>query len=433
MKQILKNINKNKISLCLTLLALVSTPCINTYAYLIDTASADSINQKDIEAFYQSGFCPYPVNGVFAADTLMWSQEFNDILNNIANHYNLTHSLSLTVTGENLTREKALGMINETLSFGEPINLTFADRGSVTATLQSAVDNTVFAGILTVDGENKLYPTGDFTKAMAATAIVNLVNYIENNLASIPTGGSSSVDTSKVLRTPIDVNIPFSFNTYSKAYDNGYPMKSYSPCAVKLVAFEEGGWWKVNINGKLEWMYTQDKLVYAHSYQPVYSNLSTLEVREYINPQVFTILEERGDFIKINYGDSDSWISAKNTNHHLNNTTIFNIPENFNINMSPKYDHTSNTINEILYPAQTVELVKIAENGYWYIECSGAEGWYDSRGNYIYIPDGVNLYDKNDIESKVVGTLNRQVLVVEETIDSFTKVPTWLGSKWITL
>lgn len=386
--------------------------------------------RNDIETFYGTGFSPYPLGTTFAADTAMWSEEFNSILRSIVDHYGLASSIPETVDGENLTREKALSMINNVLPFPTGETIYFADRSDIFDGYKTAVDKTISAKILYGANGDNFYPQNTFTKAMAATSIVNLVNYIENNIEILPSDGSS-LDKSTSLNTSTSVDIPFSFNTYSSAFSMDSAINTYEPRSVELLSVEEGGWWKVNIDGKNEWLYTQNKLTYADKYQPIYDSPTDLNIVGYITPQTLSVLDEQGDYIKIATWLGESWVSSNGTNNNLKSQTIFNIPEGFNLNVSPTIDNFFDPVNQVLYPSQTVELKKIGENGFWYVECEGAEGWYYAKDKYLYVTDNVTLYDKDDDQSNVAGTLNRQVLAIEEVVGEYIKVPTWIGSKWI--
>lgn len=380
-------------------------------------------NRKDIEKFYATGFSPYTAGSTYLADSDTWSEEFNGILKNIVEYYGLDVDVP-EVVGENLTKEKALSIIDNVFPFMPCEEINFSDRGNISPELLSSVDRTIKAGILSGLEGADLYPQETFTKSMMATTICNLVDYIESNkhwLPSIYT--TSTVDLSE----PVTVNVPFDFNTYSTLYGANL-VGNYTAREVKLLSVADGGWWQVDVDGTTQWLYTQDKLTYLTKYQPVYSDTTNKEMIGIMSPQVMNVMGEENGYIKLSTNNGFCYVESKYTSSGLSSEISFNIEDSFTLQQNPVF----NDVNVITYNAQQqVELMSVGENGFWYVKTNdGAEGWLYAKNQFVYVGDNTSLYDSIGAETPV-ASLGKQILPVEEVSGDWYKVPTWLGSKWL--
>lgn len=385
--------------------------------------------RKDIEQFYTTGFSPYPKGSTYAADTPIWSAEFYGILDNIVEHYGLDKKpLTSPVIEANLTNETAMAIIDSIIPFKISNPMPYPDRESIAEAYRGAVDRTMSQNILPIYVEENFNPQDVFTKADTATAIVNLVDYIESELSWL----KSDVSTDKrvTFETPIDITIPFEFNTYYVPYATTpavteYPYQSRQ---VQLLGIAEGGWWQISIDGVSQWFCSGDNLAYCDSNIPMYDSLESMNVVDILSPQVIAVLDRQGDYLKISTWQGDCWIKATATNATLKNSTHFNIPTDFMI-----YNDVSEATygTGVNYQSQTVELLHIGENGFWYVKGNGFEGWLNAKDKFIYVSDNTSLLDTPSDDATVASVINSQVLAIEQVQGVFVQVPTWLGAKWV--
>lgn len=387
--------------------------------------------RNNIEDFYMTGFSPYPLGANMNPDSPMWSDEFKSILINIANHYNLdTANIESAIAPQNLTKETALAMINEFVVIKKGAEINFADSESINPLYKQSIYNTASANIISgaTDGAS-ISPQSTFTKADALSTLLNVVNYIENNINWLPTTSNESVSDITTLETPINVNIPFDFTTYTTPSTLSSTVANHTSSDVELVAVKGGNWWNVNIDGVSQWLYTNNKLIYTSNNLAMYDNISDKNVLDIVTPQVLKVLGEENGYIQIESYLGSLWIDGDGISKTLKKDVFFTTSEDFIL-----YNDT-NLLDSTTHPSQSLQLIELTEDNIWKVKvvATGQIGYINTQGKLTYLPNSAKLYDLADDSVASVGTINGQVVQVEVVNGTFAQIPTWLGSKWVKL
>ncbi|MFI3174193.1 MAG: D-alanyl-D-alanine carboxypeptidase family protein [Bacillota bacterium] len=351
--------------------------------------------RSEIEQFYNSGFSPYPIGTTVLPDSAMWSHEFYSILQSICTAYGLDFENN-SITGQNLTKETAAKLIYDTLPFVQSNEIPFADRSSINENYRTAVDSVVSSGVLYNTSLEYFNPTETFTKAAAAATINQLLTYVQNNIGWLPKNGDAS--TSVVLQTPLTIDIPFIFNTYNSAFANDAPILTYTPRTVKLLEVQGGNWWKVDIDGSIQWLYTQGNMTYCTAYTPVFASPNdTSQIIGTLDPQVMDVFGHTNGYMKIYTKTGEGWIKENQLNES------FTITEGFSL----IHKTGDNLFYTTTHPAQTVTIMDIGENGLWYVTFGDNEGWYNSQNAYHYTDSGMQAIN--------VSVLDQMPTIVEDS------------------
>lgn len=361
--------------------------------------------RSEIEQFYNSGFSPYEMGATFEADAPMGANELYDILKYICSAYNLTFE-PFSTTGEILTKGTTAKLIYDVIPFLPVNTIAFADRTTMDTTLQTAVDSMVSTGILEGMADVNFNAGATFTKGDVAIAINHLLAYIENNINWLPRS-EHTYDT-VVLDTPMTVNIPFIFNTHNRAFSHNEPILTHQARSVQLLEVNGGNWWKVEIDGSIQWLYTQGNMTYCKAYTPVYNTPNdTSEIRELLDAQIVDVLGYENGYMKITTQNGVGFIKGNLLNY------TFMLRDNFSLTHQTN-DNTSYTTS---HSAQTVNVMDIGENGLWYITVNGQEGWYDSKKAYTFADNQMQLL--NTPTTSVTTSVTTPVTTSEKNTSTF--------------
>lgn len=397
--------------------------------------------RSNMEDLYMTGLSPYPLGANVEPNAVITADEFKTMLINLMNNYNIDTKKSESSVSGNLTKETAMSMINDLIDIrkGEVVN--FADKESINDLYKQAVYNTAQANILLggATGGN-FSPQESFTKAMALSTLLNMINYIENNLSWLPKNNAYTATDIITLETPITINVPFDFTTYTKSNTLSQVVGNHTGGGVvELLAVKGGNWWQVNINGVSQWLYTDNKLVYTARTTPLYDNLEEKSVVSVISPQVLNVVNEENGHIQISSYLGNVWIDGSEMSKTVKEEVLFAPAENFML-----YNDTT-LVNGVEYINQYIELLEVTSKNIWKVKVSNVEetsetgeitttdkiGYINVQDKLAYITEKSNLYDAPDDTLVSLGSISNQVVQVEETSGVFAKIKTWLGSKWV--
>lgn len=328
--------------------------------------------RSEIEQFYSSGFSPYPKGATFEADAVMGTTEFYGILESMCLAYNLKFDATAFAEA-NLTKGTAAEMIYDAVTFAAADSIAFADQAYMDSATKKVIETVVAAGILEGGAGVNFNVGATMTKGDVAVAMNRLHTYIKNNINWLPR--SEHTYDAVVLDTPIMVDIPFVFNTHNRAFSHQEPILTYTPRSVKLLQVDGGNWWEVELDGIKQWLYTQGKLTYCKAYTPVYTAPNAeSQIREFLDAQVVEVLGYQNGYMKIRTAQGDGFIKGNLLNY------LFDMSEEF-VLLNPM---STSTMYTTPYPAQSVNVIDIGENGLWYVTVNGKEGWYNSQKAYVY-------------------------------------------------
>lgn len=267
-------------------------------------------DRVEIEDFYRTGFSPLPLDSNYYADSVVWGGVLIDTLKNITDYYGIrTENKRELFKDETLTKEKAMALINEFVPFMGKDVIPFSDYDTISPYYVNSVNRLVSGNILPYHLKNPqaaFSPQEDFTYAMFATAINNLIPYIESNMHWITTD-NEIVNAPEVitLETPINLDIPFDFDAYTDSSVDSEFIRRYDARNVTLLSIRRGDWWEVDIDGRSEWICTNGKLVYCNTVQPLYDNYIDFNIINIIEPQIVKVVSEGYGYYKIStaYGN----------------------------------------------------------------------------------------------------------------------------------
>ncbi len=379
--------------------------------------------KNEIIEFYNKGLSPYPSGQNLDPNTIVTVAEFHSILNSVIRLYGLENTLAIDSfdTGV-LTKEKAFSMIDETIPLFTTATKYFADSDAINPEYIDAIARVQTANIDTPSADNYFYPTMQMTRANIANTTVALCRYIEENIQWLPTEtvGVTAFDT------PMYVTIPFIFNTYNAPYSILNPTGTYEPQMVQVVDALDGGWLQVSFDDTLHWIYTKGELVYAKSTQPLFNSSEKQSVDDVITPQIITAVESDLDTVAVSTWLGTKWITTNDTNRFFNDM-VFVTPFECDV-----YEEPSETATQIetCLQYEALQVLEIAENGFWYVMNDRFEGWIDTQNRLLYTHTAVDTYSDPYVQHTPI-TFSSQIFHVEARENNFVKVATALGSRWI--